>query len=52
MKDECESVSFYRRVLPGYEGEEIISQYLASVTDEIAEMLGHEEYKSSPRGLN
>jgi hypothetical protein len=48
MQDEGESVSFYRRVLPGYAGEIIFSQYLASVTGEVAEMLGRQKYKSSP----
>src|SRR5579863_2868526 len=39
IKNEAESISFYRRVLPGFEPKGIFSQYLASLTDEIKEML-------------
>jgi hypothetical protein len=52
MKDNGELMSSYRRVLPEYEGEGIVSQYLASITDEVAAMLGQEKYKSSPELVN
>jgi hypothetical protein len=52
MKDEGESVSFYRRVLTEYAKLEGFSKYLASVTDEVAEILGCEKYKSSPEWVN
>ena len=52
MKDEGEAVSFYRRVLPEYAKLEGFSKYLASVTDEVAEILGCEKYKSSAEWTN
>jgi len=52
MQDEGETVSFYRRVLPGCEAEGIVSQYLTGITDEVAEILGQEMYKSSPEWVN
>ena len=52
MQDEGESVSFYRRVLSGCEAEGLFSQYLASITDEVAEILGQEKYKSSSEWVN
>ncbi len=39
LQDDGESLSFYRRVLPGFEPKEIFSEYLASLTDEIQETL-------------
>jgi len=52
LQDDGESVSFYRRVLPGFEPKDIFSQYLASLTDEIKEMLYQETVESSPERVN
>lgn len=52
MKADDEGASFYCRVLREYAGEKCFSQYLASNTDEVAEMLGLEKYKSTPEWVN
>ena len=52
LQDEGESVSFYRRVLPGFEPKAIFSEYLASLTDEIKEMLYQETNESPSERLN
>ena len=44
--------SFYRRTLPEYERDECFSLYLASLTDEIKEMLRQETFESSPTWVN
>ena len=52
VKDEGKSVSFYRRVLLEHEGKELFSEYLASITDEITEILCREEYQFSAEWVN
>jgi hypothetical protein len=52
MKNEGDSVLLYRRVLPEFKGKEMFSQYLASVSGRVAEMLHQERYQLSPEWVN
>jgi hypothetical protein len=51
-RDQGESVFLFGRVLRGLEGERVVSQYLASLNDEISEMLRQERNESSPEWVN
>jgi protein-arginine kinase activator protein McsA len=51
-RDQGESVFLFGRVLRGLEAERAVSQYLASLNDEVTEMLRQETYESSPKWVN
>jgi hypothetical protein len=51
-RDLDESVFLFGRVLRGLEGDWVVSQYLASLNDEISEMLRQEKYQSSTELVN
>jgi len=51
-RDQGESVFLFGRVLRGLEGERSFSQYLASLNDEVKDMLRQETNESTPKWVN
>jgi hypothetical protein len=52
VKEEGDSVLLYRRAFAEYQGKEMFSQYLASISHEVAEMLHQDRYQLSPEWVN
>lgn len=51
-RDQGESVLLYGRVLRGFESERSVSQYLASLNDEVKDILRQETNESSTKWVN